>query len=165
MITKTRLTQLLDYCPKTGVFRWAVGRRGCSKGSIAGCLDKCSGYYVIKVDRVKYGAHQLAFIWMQGHSPNEVDHINRVRNDNRWKNLRAATRSQNHANVSIPHKKSASGVRGVAFQPLSGNWFAHIQFNGKRKHLGTFATVSEAAKARRYAEVQLFGSFAPSQAD
>lgn len=159
MITQKRLKYLLIYDPETGIFRWAIGRVGCHKGDIAG-FSYGKGYYGIKVDRVIYLAHRLAFLYMAGFLPKEIDHKNRHRDDNRWCNLRAATRSQNHANVIVTHKKSASGVRGVALQPLTGRWFAHIQFNGARSYLGTYATVEQAANARRCAELKVFGEFA-----
>lgn len=158
MITRTRLKELLVYEPETGIFRWAKGRVGCRKGDAAGTL--VGGYIGIKLDRRRYLAHQLAFLYMTGQVPIEVDHKNRCRSDNRWTNLRTVTRSQNHANVTKPRGSSASGVRGVALQKTTGRWFAHIQFEGKRTYLGTFSTIEEAARVRRDAELSLFGEYA-----
>lgn len=158
MITRRRLKELLVYEPSTGIFRWAKSRVGCRKGDAAGTL--VNGYIGIKLDRRRYLAHQLAFLYMTGEVPVEIDHKNRHPGDNRWHNLRSSTTSQNHANVVVPHGKSASGIRGVGFRKETGRWFGHIQFEGKRIQLGTFATIEEAAAVRRHAELCIFGEYA-----
>jgi hypothetical protein len=77
--------------------------------------------------------------------PGEIDHINGNRADNRWCNLRLATRGQNQHNrpSARPNK---TGFRGVG---TNGNGFcAHISINGKLIHFPTRATAEEAyAKA------------------
>lgn len=62
------------------------------------------GYRVITIfgnekTRPQYRSGRLAFLYMTGHWPEwDVDHKNRKRGDDRWKNLREATRSQNLRN-------------------------------------------------------------------
>lgn len=51
---------------------------------------------------------------------------------------------------------NTSGVKGVSFHKRSGKWMAYITLAGKRRYLGIFGTVEEAAQARREAEVELF---------
>jgi hypothetical protein len=68
----------------------------------------------------------------------EVDHINRNRLDNRRKNLRIVTRSQNRRN---------GGGKGYHWSEVSQKWFAQIQINGKKKYLGLFTKESDARKA------------------
>jgi hypothetical protein len=138
-IDQNRLKELLDYDPETGIFtRLASGER-------PGCIDAV-GYKRIRVDGEQYLGHRLAFLWMTGQCPAEIDHINRHRSDNRWANLRAANRTQNNANAS-DRKDNTSGYRGVYWHPRAKKWAATIRINGKRKYLGYFSDIAEAGKA------------------
>jgi len=82
--------------------------------------------------------------------PNDTDHKNGIRDDNRWTNLRAATKNQNMANMR-KHRNNKSGFKGVSFHKESRKWVAFIQLNGKNKSLGYFKKPIEAHKA--YCEV------------
>ena len=67
-----------DYDLSTGVFtrRVAVGRHGCHRaGSVAGCFNRKEGYWVIRVCGHLYAAHRLAWLYVNGGLPKEVDHI------------------------------------------------------------------------------------------
>lgn len=111
MLTQKRLQELLLYYPNTGKFYW-INSRGTKKAyTEAGCLNK--GYVYIKIDRVRYGAHRLAFLYMEGVFPEQgVDHKLGIKNDNRWSMLRVATRSQNAAN-SGTRPNNVLGVKNV----------------------------------------------------
>src|SRR5438045_2733801 len=84
----------------------------------------CSHYVFIRVDRRCYRAHRLAWLYMTGEMPIEVDHLNLNRADNRWQNLRVATRVQNAAN-SPARRPSITGIKGVR-RLKSGRWYARI---------------------------------------
>lgn len=143
--TQEYIKSLLDYNPNTGIFIWIndkyTGKK--LKGSVAGCLNKIDGYVSISVDGVKIPAHRLAWFYMTGEWPNfPIDHINRVRNDNRWENLRLATATQNQFNKG-PHKhKKYKGVRKG-----KNGWRAFLKSEGRSKLIGYYTTEAEAAKA------------------
>ena len=86
----------------------------------------------------------------------EVDHIDRNRLNNSRQNLRLATHKQNARNRSKT-KTNTSGVTGVSWDKSSQKWRAKLG----SKHLGFFATRKGAAEARKQAERELFGDFAP----
>lgn len=159
MLTQERLKQLLHYDPETGVFTWiAHQRRPDLIGTVAG-FD-AHGYVGISVDRKKYPAHSLAWLYVYGEMPlSELDHKNRVRSDNRIRNLRKATRKQNACNQS-PRKASKTGVVGVSIDAQTGKFRAHITVDAKMIHLGRFSVIDDAIVARRSAERQYFGEFA-----
>jgi len=111
-LTKKRLKELMRYEPDVGYFMWKVSYGNVKKYSHAGCLDK-HGYVQIGVAGKVYRAHQLAFLYMEGYIPEEVDHINRVRDDNRFSNLRAANRRINTKNQPL-RCNNKSGFNGVS---------------------------------------------------
>ena len=85
---------------------------------------------------------------MTGEWPEEIDHINGDRSDNRWSNLRNVTHRENRANSYGWSKKTSSKFIGVCKQTGSDRWKAQASVNGKAKHLGLFDSEIEAAKAR-----------------
>ena len=111
-----------------------------------------NGYYVGRVDWVKHYAHRIAFAMHNGFWPEQVDHVNHDRLDNRAANLRAADPRINSKNQPLG-PRNTSGVLGVR-QIESGRWSARITANRERIYLGTFDTITEAANARKQAEAR-----------
>lgn len=103
--------------------------------------------------------HQL----LVGHHPGmHIDHINGDRLDNRRANLRVVSAAANQVNRHKMRKGNASGVRGVGPYPSKTKpWRAQIMVDRKNIHLGLFATLAEAAEARRSAEVKFYGEECP----
>jgi len=153
-VTQQELQEVLDYEPLTGLFRWKVQRGSRGKiGSIAGSPHK-NGYVVIRVFDKKYLAHRLAFMWMVGCFPNEgTDHLNHIKNDNRWNNLRECSNEENMKNRPLS-PKNKTGQHGVRFK--KNLWEAQITLKGKTIYLGGFLEFHEAVNARKNAEV-LYG--------
>jgi len=159
-----RLRELLEYSPDTGIFSWRENRlshAGKAKvGSPAGTPKE--GYISIIVEQRVYRAHRLAWLFMTGAFPakgTEIDHINRVRSDNRWSNLRLVTRSQNNMNSGM-RSDNQSGHKGVTKRRDTGKWHARITVDRRVLLLGNFITFEDAVAARRAAERQYFGEFA-----
>lgn len=118
-------------------------------------LDK-NGYPRIRINGRDVFVHRLI---MQ--EDRMVDHIDRDPLNNRKKNLRYATKSQNAMN-SRCRKDSKTGIRGVAYDSRRMVWRSSICKNGKVMHLGSFENVDIAIGARLQAERELFGEFAPT---
>lgn len=157
MLTQERLKELLDYDPDTGAFTWKVNRTaGIKVGDIAGTNNQ--GYIMIRVDGKKYSAHRLAWLYVYGCWPtNEIDHINRVRGDNRSCNLREVTKQENGWNQSM-YKSNKSGFTGVHWSQKESCWVAQIQKRGSKMTLGRYDTPEEAnaAYVRAKAEYHKF---------
>jgi len=101
----------MEYNQETGVVT--------SDGKIIGCLaggSRPGGEYLrVKFCGKQVYVHRLAFFLMTGEWPkSHVDHINGIKTDNRWCNLRLATMSQNKANEGI-RESNSSGWKGVSF--------------------------------------------------
>lgn len=158
-VTQTRLHELVHYDPSTGIFRWKKSRGGKARAdSIAGTAHE-RGYTSITIDCKPYLAHRLAWLYVHGHLPKEVDHKNRDRSDNRIENLREATRSQNNANARAS-TRSATKLRGVHFHSGAGRYRAQVTKNRKTKSLGYFDTPEEAHAAYIAAAKVVHGEFA-----
>lgn len=151
-ITQYRLKELFSYDKLTGLFTRTTSRGGRIIGSVAGYINN-RGYIQIKVDKVDYRAHRLAWMYEYGEFPkHEIDHINHNRSDNRIVNLRDLTHSENQRNCSAT--KNSILPMGVCFKKAAGKYQARIMANGKRVHLGYFNTISEAKKVRQLANVK-----------
>lgn len=164
MLTQARLQQLLDYDPRTGVFRWRVTfKSGVRAGDIAGCI--CSdGYRLISVDGQLRLGYRLAWLYVHGAWPaGLIDHKDGVRDHDAIDNLRPATRAQNNMN-SRRSRNNTSGVRGVSFSKTAGKWHAYINWQGKQLSIGFFEKIEEAALRRSCAELVFYGEFASPQA-
>lgn len=156
-LTQKRLKELLHYDPETGLFTWLKRVANCVKiGEIAGGKTN-RGYIRLRVDGKKYLANRLAFLYMTGKWPtNEVDHENTIRDDNSWKNLRDATRSQNCQNKKKARSDSKTSSLGVSFHKANKKFTARIQEpNGERIYLGSYLTLEEAAAAYLVAKREL----------
>ena len=88
-----------------------------------------------------------------------VDHINGDGLDNRRRNLRLVTVSQNGMNQKA-QLRSTSKYKGVSWDKARSLWYAHVKANGLMKNLGRFASEDDAARAYNAAAVRLFGEFA-----
>jgi len=156
-LTQECLKKLFHYDQGTGYFirlKSSRGRYG-KIGSIAGTINPITGYVGIKIGDKKYYAHRLAVFYVTGIWPkNEVDHINGIRSDNKWINLREASRLENRQNLrnALSNNKS-TGLLGVSDSPnKDGTFRARIMFNGQLMHLGIFKTADEAHQ--KYLEVK-----------
>lgn len=144
-MTNEYLKSILRYTKGDGIFRWRVKHsRKVNVGAPAGGID-CAGYVVIGINGKTYYGHRLAWFYVHGEWPKQIDHRNGDRSDNRWSNLRAATHQQNILNAKKA-RNNTSGYKGVSWHKAAGKWSAYITLDGKKKHLGLHPT-SEAAHA------------------
>lgn len=148
---------LFAYNPNTGVITRLASKRTDTIGPVRP-LTNGNGYLVVYAMGRLFRAHRIAWVLMTGEWPtHDIDHINRDRTDNRWVNLREATRGQNLRNAGIK-KSSGTGLKGVA---AHGERFAaYIRLNGKKKHLGVFDTAVEAHQEYCRVSRQHFGEYA-----
>lgn len=145
MLTAERLRELLDYDPETGAFRWKMSNNNIKIGTIAG-TSNCDGYVQISIFRKFYLAHRLAWLYMNSEwPPHEIDHRNSKRNDNRWINLRSATRAQNAVHIT---SKVRALPLGVYQEKKTGRFYVQLRLPGKCLCLGTFGSPEEASAAR-----------------
>lgn len=159
-VEHAELLEWLHYNPKTGIFLWLQSNSHHKAGARAGRLHH-SGYRDIQFRGYRTNESRWAVFYMTGKWPEEhVDHRQvgkEYRSDNRWSEIRTATRSQNFANRRV-QSNSQSGVKGVKQLP-SGKWGARIG-SKPMTYLGTFDTWEEAEQAVAIEAQKRYGEFA-----
>jgi hypothetical protein len=108
-------------------------------GDRAGHLNKPSGYRIISLFGKKIPEHRLVWLFFgntieDGHV---IDHINGIRDDNRYENLRHCTPHENMQNVEAV---------GAYWREHAKKFQAMIMVDGKSKSLGYYDTLEEARK-------------------
>ena len=91
-----------------------------------------------------------------------VDHVNKLKYDNRRENLRLATKAENSIN-RLPPSNNTSGFTGVIWDKSRNKWSAVITVNRKLIHIGRFAVKEMAINARTLAEKKYYGQYAPNR--
>lgn len=168
-LTQEIVRELLDYDPDTGILTWkerdvkwfsASGKNTALGNSVrwnsrySGIQIKTmdsKGYLYVRVFKKHYLAHRIVWLWENGCIPNQIDHINGNKTDNRYINLRNIDNQENSKNRAIGINNK-SGVIGIGFHKVSNKWRAEIMNNKKYVYLGLFETKEEAINARKIAE-------------
>lgn len=158
-LTFKKARSLFSYNKQTGIIVWRNKRN-----RHAGCING-QGYREIMVDRKTYQASHIIWLIVKGRWPRrkmEIDHINLLRSDNRWTNLREATHGQNQANGRA-YKNNSTGLKGAGkSDKKNGRYYPYIQHNKCKIRLGGYSTAEEAHAAYAAAAKKYHGQFARS---
>jgi hypothetical protein len=160
-ITVKQIKERLEYNPDTGVLTWRskVNKSPVKIGQQAGSLNT-SGYRQIPLFGKTRKASRLIWYMQTGVYPKkEIDHKNRIKSDDRWENLREATRSQNQSNRTI-QSNNTSGYKGIVWRKNRSKWIAQVKLNGRYIHIGSFDNKKTAARHYRIAAKKYHGSYA-----
>jgi hypothetical protein len=172
------LKQVLRYEPETGRLFWLARPASMFVDGIQSAAHSCAifnnrcanteaftaahnrGYRQGRIFGVSYLAHRVIWAIQTGETPSaEIDHINGIKDDNRWSNLRAATHAQNMRNIKS-RIGSTSIFLGVHWRKDCKKWAAAIRYDGHLQHLGYFSNETDAAIAYDKAAMKHFGDFA-----
>ena len=143
MLTQEYLKTLFNYDKETGLLYWKVARSNRANIHKPINTKNSHGYVIVSIDKVRYGVHRVIWIYVTGVVPSgQIDHINGVRDDNRWLNLRDVSRAYNQQN-----RDTLTKMVGTSWNRLNNNWRAQININNKVTYLGSFNTQEEAYHA------------------
>lgn len=138
ILSAERVKELFVYDPETGNFFMRVRSGSRAAGAPIG-RPHIKGYVDITFACRHYYAHRLAWLYMTGKWPDgQIDHINGIRNDNRWANLRDVTQSKNMLNQRRAHPTNMLGVLGVRKLANCNRYSAQFQFQGEKIVVGYF---------------------------
>lgn len=173
LLSQDVLSQLLGYNPETGILTWKPrdpvwfgGTPGRSSAHACALWNKrYSGIEALShVDAYGYKtgailgytckAHRIVWLLETGVVPTQIDHINGVRTDNRFHNLRDVSAAENSKNIGRS-KANQSGVVGVVWDKRAFKWIAQIGMNGAPKQIGRYDLFWDAVAARQKAEKEM----------
>ena len=162
---------LIEVDPETGfVCSWLSnskdGRKKKNKKQIGASNRSKDNWYIhlsagpSRKERYQILAHRFVWIIFNGDIPDrlEINHINGIKNDNRLCNLREITQQQNCQNQRTPPSHNTSGFMGVSYYKAGNKYAAHINLDGKKKHLGYFNDPKIAYQAYLTAKRKLHSS-------
>lgn len=156
-MTQEQLKELFEY-HEDGLLVWKddLWNKKC-KGKVAGTMDQ-HRYRRIKIGRLQYCTHRLIYLWHHGNLPPVLDHINRIKYDNRIENLRPVTPSNNQHNRGP--QIGTSKWKGVSWAKKNNKWRASIRINRDSIFIGYFICEADAAMAWNEIAVEVHGDFA-----
>lgn len=152
ILTQKELKTYFKYSKSTGLFTRTVDSGKAKKGNIESSKDGY-GYISICIKGKQYKAHRLAFLYVTGKCPVQVDHIKHRRTDNRWHMIREADHTVNGKNRPM-QTNNKSGFVGVHWDKDRNKWQAQIKINGRSTSLGRFSNKKDAIKARKMANTE-----------
>lgn len=156
-MNKSEITEFLEY--RDGDLIWKVDRNNKAKaGQKAGFLHN-RGYWQVEINGERHLAHRLIFFLHYEYWPEEVDHINGNKLDNRIENLRPATRACNEWNQAM-RSTNTSGVKNVDWHKAKEKWRVRIRVKTQRIFIGHFDDLELAKQAAIKARSILHGEFA-----
>jgi hypothetical protein len=117
------------------------------------------GYFIAQWRHHKMYLHRMIFLYHHGYLPEQVDHIDGNKGNNKIENLRAANNALNMHNT-VKRKDNTSGIKGVWYCKRSQRWIAEFVFNKKKTHVGSFLSKEEAAQAIKITREQIVKEFA-----
>jgi AP2 domain. len=113
-----------------------------------------TGYYYTTIFTRAFPVHRIVWKLAHGTDPEQIDHINRSRTDNRLANLRNIVAAENALNRSR-RRDNRSGTPGVHWNNRRGQWVARIRIRKREYLLGYFHDLTSAVTARKAAELRL----------
>jgi hypothetical protein len=100
MIDQNIVKKLFYYDAESGMLIWRNGNGRNVKPWQQVKASNGHGYYTAKINGKSYLVHRLAWLYVHGEFPKQdIDHKNRIRNDNRLCNLRSVSRTDNCQNI------------------------------------------------------------------
>jgi hypothetical protein len=166
-LAHSRLLDLLNYDPDTGIWTWRPkidrwGRASKKGGKPAGTIVP-RGYRYLCVDGILHRSGRLAWFYVTGEWPKgQVDHKNLEKADDRWSNLRLADPAQQSMNKGLQsnNKCGFKGVHFVSARKSPKRYRSGIYVKGRLVLLGYFDNPFDASFAYREAAKYYFGEYA-----
>lgn len=157
MLTAEYIRSQIKYDPNTGDVWWREKRSKRNMEKPVGYFGGLSrNYLYIKINYKSYSLHRIIWLYVTGKWPEiDIDHKDRNPKNNKWCNLRLATKSQNEANKSSKNK-----FKGVTYYKKIKKWVARIGYQEAIKNIGTFDCPAAAHFAYQVESDKIYGEYA-----
>jgi len=145
--TQKELKEFLSYDPLTGELHW-IKKAGNSTiiGSRAGGLTN-RGYRRLMFKGKQYQEHHIVWCWVHGSfPPNQIDHDDQVRYNNRISNLKSVTKGQNARNRA--RRENHLSEAGIWYCKRRKRYIAEITFEGEKIYQKSFEDIKDAIQER-----------------
>jgi len=159
MVTQELLQSMFDYHEDGYFIRKKTTSRLGKAGNVAGMLDKNVGYVRVGLAGKNWLLHRLIYMMHYGYMPDEVDHVNGNKLDNKIENLRAATKIENQRNRTS-NSNNTSGHKNVSWSKCHKKWSVTLSYARKKNHIGYFEDVELADLVAQEARDKYHGRFA-----
>ncbi|EHB2726780.1 HNH endonuclease [Salmonella enterica subsp. enterica serovar 4,[5],12:b:-] len=148
------LREKISYCEDDGKLYWIK-----PKGFKLASSKDNKGYRIMTYEGRKYKQHRIVYWLHTGEWPEQIDHKNGIKDDNRYANLRPATNSENGLNR---HKQQFNkhGYPRIGFNAETGKYDAYVRVNFSSRRVCGFDSKEEAAAAADILNYQVNGEFA-----
>lgn len=152
---------ILEYCSETGRLFWKPRKLGPKwwntryAGKEAFTSLDTDGYKQGAINGKPMRAQYVVWVMHHGNNfPECIDHINRVRADNRIENLRPSTPAANAINRT--NRDNAAGHVGV--YKCGKKWRARVRSGNVMHNAGSFSNINDAVAAREKLALALRGA-------
>lgn len=110
--------------------------------------NRCNkGYRIGSILGKNYKRGRIVFVYFHGYWPDQIDHENGIKDDDRLSNLRDVSNVENCKNQTR-RKNNTSGVQGVSWHKHRRKWQVRVVVNGKETYCGIYESFEEAVKVR-----------------
>jgi hypothetical protein len=148
--------RLFEY--RDGALYWKVTANArAPAGAKAGTFNSHSGRFYVRANKKRYLRSRLIFFMHHGWFPDEVDHVDGVRDNDRVENLRAATASENQCNKRRL-RNNTSGFKNIRFK--AKKWNVELKLNNKNYYFGRYDDLELAELVAMEARNKYHGAFA-----
>ena len=106
-----------------------------------------NGYKKGCINGVYYYAHRVIWALVYGEDPDDIDHNDGNRTNNRICNLYSRSRSGNLKNRKLS-RNNTSGYHGVSYSNRHKLWHVSIHHNGNPIHIGWFKEFDDAVQVK-----------------
>lgn len=143
MITQEQIRKLFKYNDGQ-LIRIVHVNCNAKKDDVVGCNQ--GKYLVVRIDTVLYLVHRVIFLLINGYLPENIDHIDGDKLNNKIENLRSSTTSQNGFNSKI-RLDNKTGIKGVLWCKKNKVYIAKITTSKKVLIIGRYKNLCDAKKA------------------
>ena len=150
------LHELFEY--RDGELYWKNRKSGVCFGKPVGYVTR-QGYKRVEVNGKSYAVHRLVYVMFNNSLPEQLDHIDCNKLNNRIENLRPASSAENSSNRNL-RSDNQYGTKNIYFDKTNGKWIVQVRKHGKSYFFGRYKDKDHAAKVAKTARNLLHGEFA-----